>query len=180
MQERVESTRSGRVLISVFVALTVFSLFVWNMPQSELKKRLLTGVGPYVSALGLDQGWGVFSPNPPRQAAVLEARISYEDGSRRTWQPPRGGPVLDAYWDYRWAKHGELVAGEHHRKLWRPTAEWVFRQERRHGRRPVAVTLSRKVTELLPPGSSASEEQPQAYDFYTYSPAPAPTGPGTP
>lgn len=177
VQERLESSTAGRVVISLFLLITVISLVVWNLPQSELKKQGLKPVRPYVNATGLDQNWGVFAP-PPRQLVVLEARIAYEDGVQRTWSLPRGGPVLDAYWDYRWRKYTEWARNDNRRYLWEPTAAWIARHERAQGRRPVTVVLSRRVTQLRPPGAGPSQEGPKTFDYYVY-PVASP-GPGVP
>ena len=175
MQERLESTGVGQVLISAFLLLTVASLVFWNMPQSELKKEALTPLRPFVNATGLDQNWGVFAP-PPRQSVVLEARIAYEDGTPRSWFLPRGGPLVDAYWDYRWRKYAEWARNDNRRYLWEPTAAWIARHERAQGRRPVTVVLSRKVTELRPPGAGPSRERPRTFDYFVYPVAPAGEG----
>ncbi len=167
LQERLESTTAGQVLISLFVLITVAGLVFWNMPQSELRKQALRPLKPYVNATGLDQSWGVFAP-PPRRLVILQARIAYDDGTHRTWFLPRGGPVLDAYWDYRWRKYAEWARDDKRRFLWEPTAAWVARHERDQGRRPVSVVLSRKVTDLRPPGAGPSEEPPKSFDYYVY------------
>lgn len=174
-QQRLEASVAGRILISLFVLVTVVSLVLWAMPPSELKKQALKPLRPYVNATGLDQNWGVFAP-PPRQLIVLQARIAYEDGTQRTWFLPRGGPLLDAYWDYRWRKYAEWARNDNRRYLWEPTAAWVARHERAQGRRPVSIALSRVITPLRPPGAGPSAEPPKTSDYYVY-PVASP-GPG--
>ena len=44
-------------------------------------------------ATGLDQNWGVFSPDPRRQSLDLVGRVRYADGGRETLRVPRGDPV---------------------------------------------------------------------------------------
>lgn len=167
LQERLESSSAGRVVISLFLLVTLVSLAFWNMPQSELKKRALTPLRPYVNATGLDQTWGVFAP-PPRQVVVFQARIAYEDGTQRIWLLPRGGALLDAYWDYRWRKYAEWARNDDRRYTWEPTAAWIARHEKAQGRRPVTVQLSRSVTQLRPPGTKPSSEKPRTVDYYLY------------
>ena len=129
-----------------------------------------------MNGVGLDQNWGVFAPNPPRDLVVLQVRIAYRDGSQRTWLLPRGDRVLDPYWDYRWRKYAEWVPDDNRKALWEPTARWVARQEQAEGRRPVTVTLARKVTRLNPPGTHPLDGEPKTTDFYTYSVTPVATG----
>ena len=64
MQERLESSAVGRAVISAFAVVTVVALALWNLPDSEIKRKALTVVRPYVTALGLEQNWGVFAPDP--------------------------------------------------------------------------------------------------------------------
>ena len=84
--------------------------------------------------------------------------------------------MLDPYWDYRWRKYAEWVPDDNRKTLWEPTARWVVRHEQAEGRRPVTVTLARKVTRLNPPGTHPLVKEPKTTDFYTYSVTPVATG----
>ncbi len=148
MQERLESSVLGRVLLSILILLVLACVVVWNLPESELARRGQYRLKPVVNAVGLDQTWAVFAPDPPRQELELEARIAYTDGTERTWRVPTGNALLGAYRDYRWLKWAEWLTGGHDVPLWKWAAEWIVREERRAGRRPVSVTLIRQVFEL--------------------------------
>jgi hypothetical protein len=74
VQQRLESSRAGRAAISVFILVTIASVVVWNLPSSALKEEALRVTGPYVRATGLNQNWGVFSPNPRGQTGSPGAR----------------------------------------------------------------------------------------------------------
>ena len=54
MQERLESSRAGRALISIFLLVTVLALVAWNFPQSELRSQALRPLQPIVRATVLD------------------------------------------------------------------------------------------------------------------------------
>jgi hypothetical protein len=152
MQERFESTAVGRGIISLFLVMTLVSVVTWNLPSSELKAETVGVIAPYVNATGLNQNWSVFAPEPRRSTIVLEARITYADGTRETWQPPDRNAVVGGYSDYRWRKWYEHVMSGDETFLWKPAAEYVARLHTREGRQPVRVVLIRRSQALLAPG----------------------------
>lgn len=168
MQERLELSPKGRGAISVLIALTVASLFFWNLPDSEIRDRALRVVRPYVLATGLSQNWGVFAPDPRRNSLEVFARVRFADGGEETLRVPRGNRLVGGYWDYRWRKWAEWTRTDSRDYLWRPAAAWFARRAGTTGREPVEVTLVRRWRESLPPGPGPSKADWQEYDFYTY------------
>jgi hypothetical protein len=108
-------------------------------------------------ATGLEQGWGVFAPSPPRTTNHVTARVDRADGTVGVY-PLDGGDGITEYWDYRWRKYGE--------QLWKKkTAErervafagWVADQDRADGHEPVRVTLVRAAYTNPPPGGAVAD-----------------------
>jgi len=153
------------VVISVGILVVLGALFTWNLPPSELATRTQPAFQRVTFATGLDQNWSVFAPDPPQAEATFEARIAYDDGTERRWTVPTGGSFLGAYWDYRWLKWGEIVSAGIDARLWLPAAKWIARQEQVAGRRPVTVTLVRRVE---PHPLQADAGPATATDFYVY------------
>ena len=152
MQQRLESSRAGRAAISVFIVFTIVSVVVWNLPPSALKDDALAVTGPYIRATGLNQNWGVFSPNPRRHSLLLFARVRYADGSEEVLSTaarrPPGRRLLGLPLE-------EVGRVDEHRRAQRalaPAADWFARRARAQGRDPVTVTLVRRWRDLLPPG----------------------------
>ena len=135
--------------------MTVAAMLLTNLPDSELRRQTIEVAGPYVNALGLDQNWGVFAPDPRREVIALEARVAYAGGGTARWRPPESGALVGAYRDYRWRKFLENAVSDRYRRLWRPTADFAVREvgRRRGGRRAVGVSLVRRFYELRPPGA---------------------------
>jgi hypothetical protein len=165
VQERLESSVAGRILLSILIVVLLVAVVVWNLPDSDLGRRSQFRLKPVVNAAGLDQTWAVFAPDPPRQEFELEARIAYVDGTERVWRVPTGNPVLGAYRDYRWLKWAEWMTGGTQVQLMKPAAVWIAREERLAGRRPVSVTLLRQVSDL-PIGREKGP--PRATELYVY------------
>ena len=139
MQQHLESSRVGRLLISVFVAATVGAMVIWNMPSSKLRTEGLRFAGPYVRAAGLDQNWSVFAPNPYRDSFVLSARVTFADGTQATGSAGRRR-AFGAYWDFRWGKWAEwTIAGN--AGLCRGTAAYAANRLAAERRAPVKVEL---------------------------------------
>ena len=168
MQERLESSHAGRVAISIFIAATVLSVVLWSLPESQLKRDALRIVRPYVLATGLEQNWGVFSPDPRRHTLEVVARVRYTNGAEETYSIPRGNRLVGGYWDYRWRKWAEWSSTDARSHLWEPAAAWFARRARAEGREPTSVTLVRRWRVSLPPGPGPSRGEWQEYAYYTY------------
>src|SRR5690349_17596288 len=97
---RLEDSETGRLVISAFVLVVVVCLVANAIPDT---------VASLFGVTGLDQGWGLFAPNPRRQQIDISARVEFADGSSAVWRIPRGGPVIAASEDYRWRKWMEYV-----------------------------------------------------------------------
>jgi hypothetical protein len=167
VQQRLESSVAGRAAISVFLLFTVFSLVVWNLPSSEIKRRAFKVVRPYITATSLDQNWGVFAPDPRRISIDIQARVRYADGTSETIDVPRGNDVYGAYWDYRWWKWAEWIRQDAQKDLWKPAALWFARKASTDGRKPTRVVLVRRWYDLRPPGPGPSRGPWHEFAFYT-------------
>lgn len=167
LQDGIEGSRFGRAVISVFVVVTVASLVVWNLPDSELRRRALPPVEPYVNLTGLDQNWGVFAPDPRRETIAVFARAKYRSGREETLQFPSGDPVIGAYWDYRWRKFYEAASSPAHEGLWHAAAAWFARTAAEKGGTVSSVTLVRRASTLLPPGPAPEHAEPREEEYYT-------------
>jgi hypothetical protein len=169
VQQRLESSVGGRAAISLFVAVTVGCLVLWNLPDdSALQQESSRVVRPYMLATGLNQNWGVFAPNPRRVTLDFIARVEYADGTTGTMNVPSGGRLIGSYWDYRWRKWYEYVREDAYKGLWLPAAAWFASRAEEEGRHPVRVTLVRRWRVTLPPGEGPSQGPWQESAFYTY------------
>lgn len=166
---KLRSSKVRKVLLSAFLIVTLVSTVGANLPDSQLRRTLVSVGQPYLNAVGLDQRWNVFAPNPRRQEIYLEARIIDADGREQTWHVPRGGPFLGAYWDYHWRKWVESAIADAHRSdLWHPTASWVAGKVAERGRPPREVTLIRRWRDLGPPGPRPQNGPWRTFAYYTW------------
>lgn len=166
LQERLEQSRVGRGLISVFVVATLAVVVVENLPQSTLRRDVLRVGQPYLNAVGLDQSWALFAPDPRRRSIALQGVVQYADGRSLIWQAPHDGALFGEYWDYHWQKWVEWVLDSRHRALWRPAAIFIARDSERPGRWPLRVTLVRVTSLNNPPGVRPDHEPSIAEPYY--------------
>jgi hypothetical protein len=152
LQERFERTVLGRVLISIFLLVTLVTLVTANLPASRLQDVLLKADRPYLYGVALDQSWEVFAPEPRRETIDVSARVRFADGSEETWRIDRRNPVVGSYVDYRWLKWAEYVVSPAYPELSRPIALYIARKFDSPTRRPTEVTLSNHWYALEPPG----------------------------
>jgi hypothetical protein len=154
-QQRLERSRFGRGLLSMLIGLTLVAIVAINLPASDLRTQLLRPGQPYANALGVDQNWALFAPDPRRVLLEVHAVIAYEDGQVSTWTFPHDGALLGTYRDYRWRKWVEnLIAPVNGRALLVSAAQWAASQSGRAGHTVTRVTLVERYARLLPPGSS--------------------------
>ncbi len=166
LQQRVEQTRLGGVVITIFLVVTLAATIVVNLPRSKLRGDVLGVAGRYLNVTGLDQGWSLFAPPRTRSIAIL-ARVRYDDGTTGTWTLPHGSALTGSYWDYHWQKWLEFVLNVRHPELWRPAALFIARAHNRSGRRPVQVTLIRVTSLNEPPGHNPDHRPAIASPYYS-------------
>lgn len=153
--------------ISLFIAVVLAFVVAENLPRSSLRHDLLVPGQPALNALGLDQRWDVFAPDPRRQVIDLESRVTFSDGTQTTWHLPYRGALIGAYSDYRWRKWLENAIADANRPLWGPLALWTARDVSTNLKRPIKVTLIRRFYDVLPPGQTPDRTPWKSFAFYT-------------
>jgi hypothetical protein len=167
LQDRFERTVLGRVLISVFVLVTLVTLVTANLPPSRLQDLLLNADHPYLYGVALDQSWAVFAPEPRRETIKVTAQVTFADGSQATWSVPTRNPVVGEYTDYRWLKWAEYVISPAYSQLSQPIAVYVARTLASPTRRPQKVSLTNTWHAIEPPDSISDRPFVHHQTFYT-------------
>jgi hypothetical protein len=153
LQERLEGTVVGKIVLSSVIVYLLVALLVTNLPQSELKSTAEPAVEGFLEASALSQTWNLFAPNPRRSTLRLEARMVYEDGTQLVWRQPDGDAVVGEYRAYRWRKWASNMMSDRRQGMWPDLARWVAENHRRDGLLPIEVTLVRQFYFAPPPGS---------------------------
>ena len=126
LSERFEQHPIGQLVASVLIVLLLLAQVGTHLPgDSALDAKVGDASNTMIRALASEQSWGVFAPNPRGTSLKLEARVYFEDGSRKIWTVPEGSRVLANLRYYRWRKWLERVRDDGYESLWRPTAEWI-------------------------------------------------------
>lgn len=156
--ERAEASLPGRIVITLFVLVLGVCVLVTNLPaNSSLRNSLIPRTQPVLNALGLDQNWGVFAPDPRQEVVGLDFRMTYPDGSTEVWKPTERNDVVGEYSDYRWQKLMENLLADGGGDFARDTALWVAREKRLREEVPQRITVVSRRAKLPPPGPKASE-----------------------
>lgn len=176
LSERLETSQVGRFLISSLIAVILICLLVGNLPASVLKDRLAPGLRPLTIGAGLEQDWGVFSPDPRRVSFYLSARVRLADGTTEVWRPPSRAGIWGAYRAARWQKYVEYARADDRRDvLWQPLAEWIARKYQDQGGGVRRVELVRTFQDLDPPGVDAQVPW-SSFTYYSWEPGSEPGG----
>lgn len=160
LQRRLETSSTGRALISALILFTLAAMLLSNLPASELRRTGMKVFDPYLDATGLHQNWNLFAPDPRRSTLQLEARITFDDGSTTVWHPPTGDPFVGVYRTFRWRKWAGNVLASSNESLLQPTADWIARMHTKDGKIPVEVVLVKRSYVAPPLGSGKPSKQP--------------------
>jgi hypothetical protein len=161
--ERFETSRAGQLVLSVLMLVVMGSLVLWNLPAGRPHDRARTAIGPIVQAVGLEQDWALFAPEPRSFGVGVLATVTHRDGRVEVWEPPHNGLVLSPYRTYRWQKYVERLRADDNAGLWEPTARWVARQA---GDDVVKVVLTRTFRDVAVPGDGTARPAQGRYDFF--------------
>ena len=162
--ERFEGSRVGQSVLSLLMLAVVISVVLWNLPAGRPHDLVRPVVGPVIQAVGLEQDWALFAPDPRSFSVGVYATVTHRGGRVETWEPPHNGLLVAPYRNYRWQKYVERLRADDYAALWDPTARWVARQA---GADVVRVVLTRTFREVATPGDAAPRPAPGRYDFYT-------------
>ena len=162
--ERFESSVFGQALLSLLMLVLVVGVVLWNLPAGKPHDLVRPVVGPVIQAVGLEQDWALFAPEPRSFGVGVYATVTYRDGRVEIWEPPHNGQFLTPYRTYRWQKYVERLRADDYAALWDPTARWVARQA---GHDVVRVVLTRTFRDVAVPGDGKPRPVAGRYDFYT-------------
>jgi predicted DCC family thiol-disulfide oxidoreductase YuxK len=165
-QQRFEESAFGRGILSTLIVVTVLFIVVDNVPDSYVKQKLLRPGLPYLSAVGLDQNWALFAPDPRRVSIQVFAIVAFDDGKTVRWYPPSNGSLIGTYRDYRWRKWEEQITGAQNSVLWRPAAIWAAQRVARPGHYVTRVALIERFTPIEPPGTTPESGPASQHLFY--------------
>lgn len=149
LHSRLVATPVGQSLAAAIVAFMSLWIVAPNMPASAMR-TWVDGLWAPANAIGLQQDWGVFSPNPRDHSLDVRARIEYADGTIEFWDLPEYDPILGAYRQYRWQKWQERVRNDESALLWEPTARWIAENKTSGRLPPTRIVLIRRWIDHVP------------------------------
>ena len=169
LQGRIEASRAGQVVISLVLILLVGSVAISTGQQSAIQREVSEKAGPVLTAVGLDQGWGVFAPDPRPVSFEFFARVTHDDGTTETWNLPHGSPFLSEYWDYRWRKYMEWLVQDPWADVTRRNmSAFIARELDDDKRTPKRVVLVRRWRQVRPPGRQPRQSPTREQAYYVY------------
>ena len=119
-----------RTVLNVFIALHVYALFLWGLPDGPFRNYLARPFERYVLYTGLWHIWGMFAPKPLDVNFDIRATVKYADGSTAEWICPRIEEM--SQWQRmckeRYRKWRERIRADEFRNIWDDSAHWIARQ----------------------------------------------------
>lgn len=151
-----DETAFGQVIISGLVVVIITVGVVWNLPSAALTRPLTPVLGPVAGSTGLQQGWGMFAPNPYRQRKSLEVRVTMADGEERLWEVKRGDRVIGSFVWTHWQQLASQAIDKP--RVRARFASWIVREVTRPGESPVRVRMVARIENLAPPGDDTPQK----------------------
>jgi hypothetical protein len=140
------------------------SVVLWNLPAGRPHDAVQPVVSPIMQAVGLEQDWALFAPDPRSFGVGVYATVTHRGGRSEIWVPPHNGHLVTPYRTYRWQKYVERLRADDYSTLWDPTARWVAKQA---GSDVIKVVLTRTFRDVAVPGDDKPRPSTGRYDFYT-------------
>jgi hypothetical protein len=75
------------IATSVLIVGMLVAAVLSAVPGSIIKGAVAPVLIPVARISGLDQGWGMFAPNPPRQNSSIQVHVVMADGTDKIWHP---------------------------------------------------------------------------------------------
>ncbi len=162
LAERVEQSSLGQIVISGAIALALLATIGTHLPSSSVSRSVSERSNQLTHAMGIEQAWGVFAPDPRSTSLDLEALVTFADGSTDRWTMPDGDAFVGNLRYYRWRKWLERVRSDDYSNIWDQTARWIARQYDDDDKPVVRVELIRYFRE------NALDDPQPPYDDYTF------------
>jgi hypothetical protein len=124
----------------------------------------------YLYTTGFWQYWNMFSPNPANVDVYIDALVTYQDGSQKTFEYPamQKLSVFERYFKERYRKFVENAHPDRYAYKWPAVAQAIaYQSYQGDGNFPVAVTLRRHFKTVMPPGQRTDPTY-QEYAFFSY------------
>lgn len=147
---------SGRWLLSAIIIVWIVGLIAWNMPDSATRRLLIPRAEPVMSALGLRQSWGVFSPNPRTEDWDMTIELQYVDGTTDYWTFPDNN-TFGMWVVFRWQKTMENIINPDNTANAEQFALWLVRTEAKPDVRVERVVFRHEYRPLGPMGQPGAE-----------------------
>jgi hypothetical protein len=162
--QRFETSTAGQAVLSALMLVLIAGVLLWNLPPGPPRDAVRPTAGTVLQAVGLEQDWALFAPDPRGFGVGVYATVTHRDGRVATWRPPHNGLLVTPYRTYRWQKYVERLRADDYAGLWAPTARWVATQA---GPDVTRVVLTRTFRDVAVPGAGAPRPATGRYDFYT-------------
>lgn len=151
---RVKWTGVAQLGVSALILAILTISILSAVPGSVIKDSASPVLVPIARLAGLDQGWGMFAPNPPKANSQLEVHVIMSDGTDRVWQP-FDDPALRVM---QWRKFKEEIVKS---EEFRPgLALWAVRQMTKNNgsdARAVRVVMVAHLESIPLPGQGESQ-----------------------
>jgi hypothetical protein len=148
------------ILIDCFIALMLFILWAWDLPERSLLNRLAIKLKWPIQRLGLVHSWRLFSPDPATDNYRLQFNLRLADGSVIAIEPEyfRFPEIQRQPVRYRWTKMKNNLLQAESAPLRASVCKYVAAEfQAQSAQQPMEVQLVRWRQSIAPFGAKEIE-----------------------
>lgn len=146
------------VFLSVVTLTFLFFTGFWLIPDKDqvgtLRKHVIEPVRSFILFWGLEQSWALFSPRIRDINYHTAGLVTFEDGSKYIWEPPRMDKLnlVERFRLEKFRKWGvDSLPWDTHKEYWPYLARFVGRQVYNKDNPPVQFSLMLFWAKIPPP-----------------------------
>lgn len=145
IKQRLFSQPTIELILSIVSIAYIFFALLWLSPDSGIKKAVLAPANLLLLYWRLDQNWALFSPTIRDINYHTVAIVTFEDGTKAVWEPPRMDKL--SLWErFQKEKFRKLdidsLPWPDYKKYWPDFARYVGRKLYNGRNKPLSLSLN--------------------------------------
>jgi hypothetical protein len=158
------------LLLNAFIITYLFAAWCWRLPHGTTARTIVEPLLPWLRWAGLEQGWSMFTPDPPQASHELRAVIKLQSGRALVWEPPPTHAISawSAFVRFRYREYASTIVSESAAQCRPALIDYLLRKYSFDADPAVEVILTCRRIPVPPPGAKVAAEPPATFILYTH------------
>ena len=149
------------LLIDAFILLYLVVAWSWRLPRQTAGWTIIIEPAAWwLRWAGLEQGWSMFTPDPPQADHHLQVIVRLRSGRAIVWEPPHmhAGSRWNAFVKFRYREYASAIVSDASSACRPALVDYVLRKYDTRGDPAVEVLLVCRRHPIAAPGSAQPPE----------------------